>query len=135
MVDDPDSRLETSMGHVDDDGLSGLMVGLVGGTFMTIAYTFWGFLGSLGQTMMRPFEAFGTALAQLITGSIGGPVVMLEAAAMTGVESVTTGLFSTFGVFAYPVTMFSVVAGLYIFSRGWETIDLSPWNFLRNLRR
>lgn len=135
MATDPDDHLSNALGWIDRRGLAGLMVGLVGGTFMKFAYQIWAFMESLGATIMKPFAAFGDALAQLIQGSIGAPVIMLEAAAMTGVESVTNGLFSTFGVFAYPVTMVSVVAGIWIFARAWEEINLSPWNFLRSLRR
>lgn len=131
---DPNERLTNALTNIEDHGLSGLMVGLVGGTFMTVAYNFWELLSSLGSTIMRPFSAFGGALAQLVDGSIGGPVVMLEAAARTGVVSLTDGLFATFGIFAYPITMVAVMMGLWVFAEGWSRIDLSPWNFLKNLR-
>lgn len=128
-------RLNEALRIEGDEGLSGLMIGLLAGTFMTIAFQFWEFMSALGGTIMAPFQAFGEALAQLVRGSIGAPVIMLEASAQTGVESVTEGLFSTFGIFAYPVTMVAVMAGIFVFARAWSAIDLSPWNFLRSLRR
>jgi hypothetical protein len=131
----PRDRLDQALDVTDSRGLSGLMVGLLGGTFMTVAYTTWGAIESFGATLFRPINALVDSLATLITGSIGGPVVMLEAAASTGVQSVTTGLFSTFGIFAYPITMVSVMLGIYVFARFWERIDLSPWGWLGDLRR
>lgn len=128
---DPMERLRAALDVTDEEGLSGLMVGLLGGTFMTITFAFWDLISGLGATLMAPIRALGDSLATLVTGSIGGPVVMLEAAVQTGVESVTVGLWSTLGIFAYPVTMISVMAGIYIFARAWERIDLKPWGFLR----
>ena len=134
MATDPDDRLSTAQRFIRRDGLSGLMVGLLGGTFMTVTYTFWSFVESIGSTFMRPFQAFAGSLATLIRGSIGGPVVLLEASIQTGVESVTEGLFATFGIFAYPITMIAVMAGIWVFAQAWDRIDLSPWNFLRRMR-
>jgi len=127
-------RLRESLDQIESRGLGGLIVGLVGGTSMTVFFEFWELLGSLGMSIRQPFAAFAGALASLIQGSIGGPVVMLEAAAQTGVVSVTEGLWATLGIFAWPATMVAVMAGLYIFAEAWKTIDLSPWNFLRNIR-
>ena len=136
MSMDPMDRLRESLRLLrQEGGLPQLMIGLVAGTFVTITFNIWQFVEALGETIMAPFQAFATALASLITGSIGGPVVLLEAAVQTGVVSVTEGLFATFGLFAYPITMASVMLGLYIFAAGWQRIDLSPWAFLRGLRR
>lgn len=135
MATDPDERLTSALDNIDDHGLSGLLKGLIAGTFMTAFFQGWAFIESLGGTIMKPFAAFGDALARLVSGSIGGPVVMLEAATQAAVESLLTGVWGELGIWAYPVTMVSVVAGIYIFARAWEAIDLSPWNFLRNLRR
>lgn len=135
MVDDQESRLDLTAEQLEKQGgLVGLLVALLGGTYVTIAFNLWDMIDSLGETIMRPLRAFAGALATLIRGSIGGPVVMLEAAVQTGAASVTEGLFSTFGLFAYPVTMISVMAGIYVFAWFWQRIDLSPWGFLRRLR-
>lgn len=135
-MSDPEETLETTSRIMTrEGGLSGLMIALMGGTFATIAFTFWDFIESLGQTIMAPFRAFAEALSTLITGSIGGPVVMLEAAAQTGVQSLTEGLFSTFGIFAYPVTMFAVMSGIWVFAQFWQRANLSPWAFLQSMRR
>jgi len=133
---DPMDRLRESLRLLrQEGGLPQLMIGLVAGTFVTVAFNVWAFIEALGGTILAPFQAFASALATLVTGSIGGPVQLLDAAVQTGVVSVTEGLFSTFGLFAYPITMVSVMLGLYIFAEGWDRIDLSPWNFLRGLRR
>lgn len=135
MATDGSDRLDDAFSRLSGNSdLGDLMVALLAGTFMTLAYQFWAFIESLGGAIMKPFRAFASALASLVTGSIGGPVVLLEASVQTGVESVTEGLFSTFGIFAYPVTMVAVMLGIYIFSVAWRKIDLSPWNFLRNMR-
>lgn len=128
-------RLDDAYNRIEGDGgLGQLMVALLAGTFMTLAYQGWAFIESLGSAVMKPFRAFASALASLVTGSVGGPVVLLEASVQTGVRSVTEGLFSNFGIFAYPITMIAVMMGIYIFAWAWARIDLSPWNFLRNLR-
>lgn len=133
---DPMDRLQESLSLLRrEGGLPELMIGLVAGTFVTIAFNVWEFIETLGATIMAPFTAFADGLATLVWGSIGAPVVMLEAAAQTGVISVTEGLFSAFGIFAYPVTMIAVMAGIWIFARAWSAIELSPWGFLRSLRR
>lgn len=135
MATDPDKRLSNALKWTDERGLAGLILGLIAGTFMEITYGIWDLIGSLGDTIMKPFSAFGTALGELVEGSIGGPVALLQAAVQAGVESLLNGVWGQLGIWAYPVTMLSVVLGLYIFARAWEEIDLSPWNFLRSLRR
>lgn len=132
---DPIERLREARSQTEDGGLSRLMVSLVGGTLMTVAFVIWNGLEQLGETFMAPLQALGDALASLITGSIGGPVLMLEAAVQTGVESLSTGIYSTFGIWAYPLTMFAVMLGIIVFARMWERINLSPLGWLRALRR
>jgi len=130
-----DDRLDSAYSRVSgEDGLSGLMVALFGGTLMTVGFQFWDLISGLGGTIMAPFQAFGEALGTLVSGSIGGPVELLEAAVDAGMVSLTDGLFAQLGIFAYPVTMLSVMLGIYIFAEAWTRIDLSPWNFLRNIR-
>lgn len=132
----PMERLQETLRMIRrEGGLEGLMIGLVGGTFITVAFNLWEFIESFGQTIILPFVAFGESLATLIRGSIGGPVLILEAAVETAVVSLTEGLFATFGLFAYPIAMLSVMAGIWIFARAWNMIELSPWGFLRSLRR
>lgn len=135
MAFDPMERLREARSQTADGGLSRLMVSLVGGTAMTIAFVVWRGLESLGDAFMAPFQALATSLATLISGSIGGPVLMLDAAVQTGVESVTTGMWSTFGIFAYPITMVAVMLGIIIFARMWDRVDLSPMGWLRSIRR
>ena len=135
MATDPDQRLANALNWTDRRGLSGVLLGLITGTFMTAFYNLWDLIDSAGQTIMRPFQAFGAALAELVEGSIGGPVQLLQAATQAGVDSLVNGVWGELGIWAYPVTMVSVMAGIYVFARAWEEIDLSPWNFLRNLRR
>lgn len=132
---DPMERLREARSQTEDGGLSRLLVSLVGGTLMTFAFVLWNGIESLGETFMRPFKALGEALATLISGSIGGPVLMLDAAVQTGVESVTHGMWSTFGIFAYPITMVAVMLGIIIFARMWERVNLSPLGWLRSMRR
>lgn len=128
-------RLREARKQTEDGGLSRLMVSLIGGTLMTVAFTIWGGIEQLGETFMAPLQALGSSLATLITGSIGGPVLMLEAAVQTGVESLTTGIYSAFGIWAYPLTMVAVMLGIIIFARMWEKVDLSPLGWLRSIRR
>lgn len=135
MATDPDQRLSNALNWTDERGLAGVILGLITGTFMTVFYNLWDLIDSAGETIMRPFRAFGGALAELVEGSIGGPVMLLRASVSAGVESLTQGVWGELGIWAYPVTMLSVMLGIYIFARAWEEIDLSPWNFLRNLRR
>ena len=135
MATDPDERLATALDWTDRRGLAGVILGLIAGTFMELTYGVWRLIRSAGDTLMRPFQAFGAGLARLVEGSIGGPVALLRAATQAGVESLLNGVWGQLGIFAYPVTMFAVALGLYVFARMWEEVDLSPWNFLRNIRR
>jgi hypothetical protein len=127
-------RLREAQEQISENGIPGLLKALMGGTLMTIAFTLWSGIENLGATIIKPFTAFADGLATLITGSIGGPAVLLEASVRTGVESLTTGLFAAFGVFAYPVAMVSVMLGIWVFAWFWDRIDLSPWGFLTSLR-
>lgn len=127
-------RLREAQQQISENGLSGLMKALLGGTFMTVAFTIWSGVENLGATIIKPFTAFADSVATLITGSIGGPAVLLEAAVQAGVYSVTEGLFSAFGVFAYPIVMVSVMSGIWVFAWFWERINLDPWGFLTSLR-
>jgi hypothetical protein len=63
----PRDRLNQALDVTDSRGLSGLMVGLLGGTFMTVAYTFWGAIESIGTTFLKPIRALVDSLATLIT--------------------------------------------------------------------
>lgn len=135
MATDPDQRLSNALEWTDERGLAGVILGLITGTFMTVTYELWALIGSLGSTVMAPFQAFGTALGELVEGSIGGPVQLLQASVQAGVESLTNGVWGQLGIWAYPVTMVAVVAGLWVFAEGWKRMDLSPWNFLSSLRR
>lgn len=131
---DGSSRLDDALSNIRSDGVTGTFEGILVGTVMTLAYVAWDAIESLGSTFLKPIRVFVDSLASLIQGSVGGPVLLLEAAVDTGVQSVTEGVFAELGLFAYPITMIAVMAGIYIFATAWAKIDLSPWNFLRNLR-
>jgi len=134
--DDPSSIISQSSDLISSQGFGGFMKNSVlGGIILAGTFQIIGLIQSAGSTIMAPFRAFGEGIATFIEATFGGPPMILDAGAATAIDSIRRGLVAELGIFAYPVSMVAVMLTLYVFAEGLERIDLSPWNFLRELRR
>jgi hypothetical protein len=135
--EDPESIVRSASDLISEEGsfAAFLQNTVIGGIILGITYQIIGTTQSIGSTLIAPFRAFGQGMAAFVEATFGGPVRLLEASVMTGVDSIRRGLVSEFGILAYPLTMIVIMIALYIFGEGVRRLDLSPWNFFRNLRR
>ncbi len=70
---------------------------------------------SLADVVIKPMNAFGTALADLTTAIFGGPAEII----LAGVEATAQSILGPFnlGPFSFALAIGAVLAGLYLVGR------------------
>ena len=105
----------------------------IGGIIAAFTAAIIGGIMSLGDTFMAPFQAIGAGLGDLIGGTFGATVDVVDAGGATAVSSFTDGWAAALGPFAYPAAVFVVILGLLVLQWGYQY--LSPIDWLQSLTR
>lgn len=130
---DPSDLTNTATNQIDDRGWTGFIRDWgLGGIFAAFVWAIIEGINSLGDSIMRPLQAFAEGIALLVRGTFGAPVRVIDAGATATVLSFTDGVAAFLGPAAFPVAMVSAVAGLWVFQRFWTRVSFSPIDFLRN---
>ena len=86
-------------------------------------------------TISAVFSAVAGGLSDLIGGTFGAGIGVIDAGGQAAAESFATGWAQFFGPFAFPAGIGAVMLGLWVFSRAWDDyVGFNPLDFIRNVR-
>lgn len=120
-----------------DDGIadSGFSVWVrntaIGGTLLAFVYALQNAILAFGETFMAPFRAIASGLSRMLEGTFFATITIVDAGAEATATSFLDGAAAALGPAAFPVAILSVVAGIWILSRGFR--NFSPLDWIRGL--
>lgn len=94
------------------DDLQGLLKQGIGGTILAVFFSTASGILSVADLVIKPVEAFGDALSELVDAIVGGPAQIV----LAGVEATANSILGPFnlGPLSFALAIASVLAGLYI---------------------
>lgn len=94
------------------DDLEGLLFQGLGGTLLALSVGLISGILSLADLVIKPIDAFGEALGDLVASIFGGPARIVDA----GIEATVASLLGPFsiGPATYALSIASVLLGLYV---------------------
>lgn len=106
----------------------------LGTIIMSITVAISGAILALGQTILGPFQAVGSGLSRVLEGTFFAATDIIEAGSAATVASLLDGVAQWLGPAAFPVSVLSVVAAIYILRVGFQ--QFAPLDWIRsNFRR
>lgn len=106
----------------------------VGGVGWALILALIGTISAAGDLVLAPFRALAGGLEELVGGTIGGGVGVIDAAADAAAQSFTSGSGELLGPFAFPAAVLVVMLGVLIFMRFVSNIGFSPLSFISRFR-
>ncbi|MFW6382844.1 MAG: hypothetical protein ACOCZD_02265 [Haloferacaceae archaeon] len=82
-------------------------------------------------TFLASLTAFADGTATFIRGTLGAPVIITDAGAVTSAASFASGTPALLGPFAFPVAVLVSLAGVYLFLLFLRRISISPLQLIQ----
>jgi len=105
----------------------------IGTVFLTLVYTASSAIQTGFGTITAVFSSLANGLSDLIGGTLGVSVGVIDAGGQAAIESFLTGWASFFGPLAFPAAVGTVIAALWVFTTGFDNyVGFSPLDFIRD---
>lgn len=135
MADDPSSIMDRAVSGIRGSDSFGTWIrnAGIGTIFLTIVLTISDAIQTGFGTVTAVFSALADGLAQLIGGTLGVSVGVIDAGGQAAINSFLTGWAQFFGPFAFPASVATVMAALWVFTTAFDDyVGFSPLDFLRD---
>lgn len=118
---------------VQEQGVSGYArASVIGAALSALAFAIADFILSVQQTLFAPIRAFVDGMATLITGTLGGPLVINEAGAQASAQSFLSGVGAALGPFAFPLAVIVSTSGIFLFIYFLSNTSINPLTVWRD---
>lgn len=92
-------------------------------------------IDAVGVIVLGPVRALGSGMIKLVNSTIGNVIVVFDAGTQTTVLSFTSGVGRLLGPLAQPASVGIGMLSVAVFIIMVNRLEISPWAFLRGLRR
>jgi hypothetical protein len=129
---DPEDTATRASQLIDQEGgLSDFLQNVgVGGISFAIILSVIDAIDAAGELLLAPWRALAGGIVDLVGGTLGSAVDIVEAGGSTAVDSFVNGLAAILGPFAFPASVLIVMIAIYLFVQAALRIELSPRVFI-----
>lgn len=130
--EDAVDTVTTAAGLVERYGSLATFVRRVGfgGIFYALITVVVDAIYSMGDLLLAPWRAMASGLSDLVGGTFGQALRIVEAGTDTAVTAFSEGLTALLGPFAFPFAIALVMVAIYVAVELWMRTNFSPTTFL-----
>lgn len=104
----------------------------IGGILYAFFLSVIGTIEAAGDLILAPFRALAAGLAELVSGTVGETLNVVEGGATQAVDSFGSGATELLGPLAFPFSVAVAMAGVFVFVWFVSRLEFSPLVFLRS---